>query len=259
MKAFMTPDAPYRIAARTCKTHRRMFIACLLPVSASARAGGFSPARDKTYEGNGRVRRLMPTATRPEAAGHALDEAEEFQAVGMKLRECLLTLVHTLSKPEYVPAGQEAPKRSDFIHWAELIADAVAPGPRAQETRAYLKAVTKTTWQLVNWLTHSANAVLQDARLAHQAAENLFAAFWTAVEKHESGAPDRCPSCGSYRILTDYRPDLGIDPPYILLCERCDWVAPKQVPPHAAQAAMPAEELGVQVRRRATKKIPKPK
>jgi hypothetical protein len=44
MKTFMTPDAPYRSAARTCSTHNRMFIVCLLPVSASARAGLFLPA-----------------------------------------------------------------------------------------------------------------------------------------------------------------------------------------------------------------------
>ena len=36
MKTFMTPDAPYRRAAKTCKTHNKMLIVCLLPVSASA-------------------------------------------------------------------------------------------------------------------------------------------------------------------------------------------------------------------------------
>jgi hypothetical protein len=29
MNAFMEPDAPYRSAARTCRTHNRMFIAYL--------------------------------------------------------------------------------------------------------------------------------------------------------------------------------------------------------------------------------------
>ena len=111
----------------------------------------------------------------------------------------------------------------------------------------------------MGWLTHSANAVLQDARLAFRASENVFTSFWTAVEKQESGAPDRCPSCGSYRVVTDYRPDLGIDPPYVVLCERCDWLTPKQVPPEAAQAAMAAEALAVQARSRGTKKGPKRK
>jgi hypothetical protein len=37
MKTFMTPDDPYRSAARTCRTHNRMFIVFLFSVSASAR------------------------------------------------------------------------------------------------------------------------------------------------------------------------------------------------------------------------------
>jgi hypothetical protein len=45
MKTFMTPDVPYRSAPKTCRTHNRMFIVCLLPVSASARPGRFLPAR----------------------------------------------------------------------------------------------------------------------------------------------------------------------------------------------------------------------
>jgi len=31
MKAFITPDAPYRSAARTCRTHNKTFIAAFYP------------------------------------------------------------------------------------------------------------------------------------------------------------------------------------------------------------------------------------
>jgi predicted RNA-binding Zn-ribbon protein involved in translation (DUF1610 family) len=46
--------------------------------------------------------------------------------------------------------------------------------------------------------------------------------FGTAVMRHESGAPDQCPQCGSYAL------DIGFDPelmprPYILECENCGW------------------------------------
>ena len=128
-----------------------------------------------------------------EAAGIALDNADEveaFQSVGMQLRECLLSLAKAMSKDEFVPPGQEAPKRGDFIHWMELIAEAVAKGQHAQEARGYLKAVSKTTWQLVNWLTHASNAVRHDARLAHTATETILGVFMAAIEEHESQAPD---------------------------------------------------------------------
>lgn len=195
-------------------------------------------ARDRSYEGNERVQRVTPTLKRLEAAGSALDKADEpekFQAVGMALRECLLTLVQTLAKAEHVPEGHECPKRSDFIHWAELIADAVARGESSQHLRAYLKSTAKTTWQLVSWLTHTSSAVRHDAQLAHGAVEAVVRAFWQAAEKHESGAPDKCPACGSYRVEEDYRPDVGLDPPYVLICERCDSIFVKEsAPPQAA-------------------------
>jgi hypothetical protein len=208
-------------------------------------------AHETGYEGNTRVKRITPTLKRLEAAADALheaDEAEKFQAIGMMLRESLLTLTRTLARPEYVPVGQEAPKASDFIHWAEHIADAVARGGGAAEVRGYLKSVAKVTWQLVSWLTHTSNAVLQDARLAHGAVETVVAAFWQAAEKHESGVPDRCPSCGSYRVIEDYRPDLAIDPPYVMYCERCDWISPKRVPSAAARAANAADRLAKSAR-----------
>jgi hypothetical protein len=44
MKTFMTPDAPYRSAARTCRTHNRMFIV-VSPPGFRADAGRFLPAR----------------------------------------------------------------------------------------------------------------------------------------------------------------------------------------------------------------------
>jgi hypothetical protein len=48
MKTLMTPDDPYRSAARTCRTHNSTFIVCPFPVSESARAGRFLPVRS-TY------------------------------------------------------------------------------------------------------------------------------------------------------------------------------------------------------------------
>src|SRR5258708_2229670 len=44
MKTFMTPDDPYRSAARTCRTHNSTFIVCLFPVSDRRAQGGFFPS-----------------------------------------------------------------------------------------------------------------------------------------------------------------------------------------------------------------------
>ena len=157
-----------------------------------------------------------------EALDHA-DEAEEFQAVGMRCRESLVALVKELADPEMVPSGAEAPKAADFIHWSELIANHVAPGSSSSNVRGYLKCVAKRTWQLVSWLTHATGAVRFDGAMAVEATQSTFAAFSLAWMRYEQKPPDRCPRCASYRIRVVHVPHLEIEPPYVPMCESCGW------------------------------------
>lgn len=170
--------------------------------------------------------RLVSAWRRWEQAAEALeqaDEAEEFQAVGMRCRECLLAFIREISSPAMLPEGQDAPKAADFVNWSEVVANAIARGQSAKEVRGYLKSLAKSTWQLVSWLTHATNAVRFDGQMAVDATQNTLSAFSTAIIRHESGAPDRCPQCGSYRLKSLYEPGLDIDPPYVALCEGCGW------------------------------------
>jgi hypothetical protein len=73
-----------------------------------------------------------------EAFDHA-DEAEEFQAVGMRCRECLLALVRELTQGSELAAGDDLPKAGDFPAWSERIANAIAPRDPAEYIRGYLK------------------------------------------------------------------------------------------------------------------------
>jgi len=115
----------------------------------------------------------LPAAWRKwQQAGEALDEAEEpedFQAVGMRCRESLIAMVRKLGTPEMVRAGAEPPKRSDVPGWADLIANHVARGGSAKYVRGYMKAVAKSGWDVVNWLTHASGATKADAVLALEA------------------------------------------------------------------------------------------
>jgi len=157
-------------------------------------------------------------------AGEALDEAEEaedFQAVGMRCRESLIAMVRTLGKPEMVPAGTVAPKRSDVPGWAEMIADYIAPGSSAEYVRRYLKAISKSGWQLVSWLTHASEATKADAVLALEATQHILATFGTAIFRATHGIPDRCPSCGSYKIGLRQHPDKADES--VPGCRACGW------------------------------------
>jgi len=76
-----------------------------------------------------------------EQAAEALkqaEEAEEFQAVGMRCRECFVAMAKTATTLKIVHSGIP-PKRSDAIGWCELLANHMAAGPSTEYVRKYLK------------------------------------------------------------------------------------------------------------------------
>jgi hypothetical protein len=158
------------------------------------------------------------------AAAAQAEEAEEFQSVGVQCRETLVAFVQGLQAKAMVPEGESAPKASDFVHWSEYIADAVAPGSSNGDLRTYLKMVAKATWQYASWLTHAKNAVRFDSDLAVEMVGHLLSVFEQAIERKERGGPVRCPSCGSYRVVGDSQYDDDTDRVlHRRLCEACGW------------------------------------
>ena len=181
-------------------------------------------ARQKGAPDAAQSARLVAVWRRWEEASTALEaaeEAEEFQAVGMRCRECLIQLVRSVGKAEMVPEGLEVPQRSNVIGWTEHIANTVAAGTSAEHLRGHLKGMAKSTWQLAQWLTHAGNAARWDAASVLDATQAAIVAFGSAVMRYESGSPDRCPKCGSYSVSVRYNPEATRR--YISACEKCDW------------------------------------
>lgn len=158
------------------------------------------------------------------------DEAEDFQAVGMRCRECLLEMVRGMADREMVPPGTEPPKAADFVGWSDLIVGHVVPAHGGDELRRHLRAVAKSAWQYVSWLTHATNAVRFDARIAVESTSYVLQVFGAAVIRKERGVPDRCPSCRSYQIDSVYDPEIESAHPYHPMCRRCGWTD-QRVPP----------------------------
>jgi hypothetical protein len=151
-------------------------------------------------------------------------EAEEFQAVGARCRETLLSFVHAMGTEQIVAEGDTAPAASDFIHWSEKIATAVAPGSSLAELRSYLKSMSRDTWKYICWVTHAKNATPHDGDMAVQMVAHFLSLFEQAIERQERGAPARCPWCGSYRIAHDEDVDIEADTVTLRhLCEACGW------------------------------------
>ena len=171
--------------------------------------------------------RMPPVWRRWEQAAETLDmahEAEDFQAVGMKCRECLLELVRSLSRPEMVPSGEDPPQGSNFSAWSGLISNNVAAGTSADRIRGHLKSSVKSTWELASWLTHATGAGHHDAEFVLDATHNVIAIFGQAVIRRESGMPKRSPRCSSYHLDVGFNPELSR--PYVTECEECGWQSP---------------------------------
>ena len=108
------------------------------------------------------------------------DEAEDFQAVGVRLRECLVSFLGEAADEDLVPEGQAPPKAADFKAWTDLLANRLAAGKSNEHLRSYLKKLAGETWEYVSWLTHAKNAIRLDAEIGLKAVEHLLGVFSAA-------------------------------------------------------------------------------
>lgn len=140
------------------------------------------------------------------------NEAETFQSVGVRLRECLVSFLGETTNDELVPAGKERPKNADFQGWSELLANALAAGSSNAKLRSYLKKLATETWQYINWLTHAKNSLRMDAEIGLKAVEHLLGMF-TAARLRTDRMSKRCQECGSYEVVAG-------------VCRHCEWTDP---------------------------------
>lgn len=150
-------------------------------------------------------------------------EAEDYQSVGMLLRECLLSLASVLRRRIALPEGTEKPQESNFKAWCDLMADHLCPGDANKPLRHFLKVSAKETWQLVNWLTHDRNADEGAILIAIHSCDNVIGHFYGTMVRSRSEKIPICPICGSRKIRTHFDIQIGEDGDYFSSCGQCDW------------------------------------
>lgn len=143
----------------------------------------------------------------------------------MYCRESLIAFMRTASETVPLPAEAPTPRAADVKGWADVLGNVITPGDTNKEHRGYLKALAKETWDLVNWLTHYADATGYHAHVAHQATEHALTNWSIAILVHGEGEPPRCPVCRSYQLHMEYEPGEGIGVMEVLVCDRCGWRA----------------------------------
>jgi hypothetical protein len=150
-------------------------------------------------------------------------EAEDYQAVGMHLRESLLSVVGALRRRVELPAEMERPQDANFVAWSALLMDQLCGGSGNKELRQHLKNIAKETWQLVNWLTHDRNANDTASTIAIHSCDTVVGHFVQILMRQRMGNTQECPLCKSRNVRTHF--DISIEPDgdYYMTCGVCDW------------------------------------
>ena len=181
---------------------------------------------------------LNAVARRHELAEQLHDRAiepEDYQAIGMRLRECLLVLSRVMQQQIQLPTNVDTPQAANFFAWSELLLNALCTGEQNKTLRQYLKSHSDKTWQLVNWLTHSKSADKVASRIALNATANEMAHFAYLERREADDAPGaQCPICSSRNIRSHYSDRGG----FYETCATCGWNSH----PHQAPIWMPLLE-----------------
>lgn len=150
-------------------------------------------------------------------------EPEDFQGVGLLLREALLSLAAALRRRVPLKEGVERPKDGNFVDWMDRVVDALCPGSSNKELRHHLKNTSKDTWQLVNWLTHDRGANKTAALIAIYASDTVNGHSMQILERSRVDRAEQCPVCSSRNIRSHFDIVIGDDGDYYTTCGVCRW------------------------------------
>ena len=162
---------------------------------------------------------------RQEQAKHRHDravEAEDFQAVGMELRECLISLIAAMRRAASITSDVEHAQDSNFLAWSSVLMDMLCPGGSNKELRQYLKNTAKENWQLVNWLTHDRNASEATSSIAIHGCDTVVGHFIQVLHRSKTEEVKECPLCKSRDIRSHYDPGIQPSGDYYLTCGKCE-------------------------------------
>lgn len=150
-------------------------------------------------------------------------EAEDFQAVGMLLREALVTLITTVRGLCEIPVEIELPQDANFIAWSDLLMNQLCAGASNKALRQHLKNLAKEAWQLANWLTHTKSASRTASSIAMHSCSTVVGHTMQVLNRASQDRTDQCPVCKSRDVRSHYDIDIPPSGDSYLSCGVCDW------------------------------------
>lgn len=150
-------------------------------------------------------------------------EAEDYQAVGVLLRECLLSLIAAARRRTNLADQAALPKDADFKAWVDVLMNALLPGGPNKDLRQHVKTIAREAWQLTNWLTHARNANRTASSIALESSQTAIGEVMQVVQAARVGDRQECPICNSRNMRTHFDPGIGDDGDYYMSCGYCEW------------------------------------
>ncbi|MBK8814084.1 MAG: gamma-glutamylcyclotransferase [Methylococcaceae bacterium] len=150
-------------------------------------------------------------------------EAEDFQAVGMLLREGLISLIAALRRRTELSVDIERPQDANFNAWSAILMNQLCGGGSNKELRQHLKNTAKEAWQITNWLTHTRSANKTASSIAIHSCQTTIGHFLQLLEKNRTDKTENCPVCKSRDIRTHFDIAIHPDGDYYKSCGVCDW------------------------------------
>jgi len=165
------------------------------------------------------IRRFIQAEDRYETA----IEVEDYQAIGMYLREALIQLIGLLRTRVEVKIDGEVPKGADFKNWAKLIIDTLCTGPKNKMLRKSLRDTSISAWDLANRVTHNKEAndieTIITLHICRSITDNLI----HLMVLSETDQRTRCPKCQSRNIREHFDPKINDIGEYYSSCGVCSW------------------------------------
>lgn len=183
-----------------------------------SRSGRIDPTEPNPFDEV--LRRMDQAEDRHDAAV----EVEDFQSVGMLLRESLLSLVAAMRRRISMGEGIDRPQDANFIGWSDLLMNELCAGGSNRELRQHLKNSAKEAWQLANWLTHARRARRISSSIAVHSCQTVVGHYIQILEDGRSERIGSCPVCKSREIRTHFDAAILPDGDYYSSCGVCDWV-----------------------------------
>lgn len=149
-------------------------------------------------------------------------EAEDFQQLGLLMREQLLSLARCCSEFVNFPSNIEEPKRGDFKGWMRLTFGQVLSGSARKSVRKHLVSSAENIWDLVCVMVHDRNADKLTALIATQAVDKMLGD--TIFSVFDGGTDiDFCPMCKSREVRQHFDITIGENGAPFQSCGSCGW------------------------------------